>query len=143
MRQIWMIAWREVSRLRQRFSGGVTPLAFLILVGGLGLLSFAVRDTMTLGYGLYRIGVMNDAADIQDNRFVVMPVDASNAQTLLQQRADGIEAGRCRCHGAGSSERTGMEGRDSSAAETSAKTPCQSPRCGCLNNRALGYHGLS
>lgn len=87
MRQIWTIAWREVSRLRQRFSGGVSPLAFLLLLGGLALLAFALRDTVALGYGLYRVGVMGDAAPIQDSRFVVMPVHGANAESLLQTRA--------------------------------------------------------
>lgn len=87
MRQIWTIAWREVSRLQQRFSGGVSPFAFLLLLAGLGLLAFLLRDTMTLGNGLYRVGVMGDAAEIRDARFAVMPVDAVTAPQLLDQHA--------------------------------------------------------
>ena len=87
MRQILTIAWRETSRLRQRFSGGVSPFAFLLLLAGLALLSMALRDTVTLGYGLYRVGVTKDAAEIRDGRFAVMPVDATNAAQLLEQRA--------------------------------------------------------
>ncbi len=87
MKQVWTIAWREVSRLRQRFHGGVSPLAFLLLLGMVGALAFASRDTMTLGYGLYRVGVMSDAADIRDSRFVVQSVDAASAPALLESRA--------------------------------------------------------
>ncbi|MBI4675701.1 MAG: ABC transporter permease [Chloroflexi bacterium] len=86
MKQILTIAWREVARLRQRFSGGVSPLAVLVLLAGLGLLSFALRETVTLGYGLYRVGVAGDAAEIRDGRFAVMPVDAATGAMLLEQR---------------------------------------------------------
>ena len=87
MRQIWTIALREVTRLRQRFSGGVSPLAVLILIAGLGLLGFALRDTSPLGYGLYRVGVTGDASEIHDSRFVVMPLDENAAEKLLTERA--------------------------------------------------------
>lgn len=87
MRQIWTIALREVLRVRRRFSGGVSPLFVLLLLGALGVLGFLLRDSVTLGYGLYRVGVMGDAAEIRDARFVVTPVDASNAAALLAQRA--------------------------------------------------------
>jgi len=87
MRQIWTIALREVFRVRRRFSGGVSTVLVLLLLVALAALGWALRDTMTLGYGLYRVGVMGDAAEIRDPRFVVMPVTTSNAQTLLAQRA--------------------------------------------------------
>jgi len=87
MRQIWTIALREVTRLRQRFSGGVSPLAILILLVGLGVLAFALRDTSALGNGLYRVGVSGDAAEIRDSRFSVMRVDAATGAALLEQRA--------------------------------------------------------
>lgn len=86
MLQIRTIAWREVSRLRQRFSGGVSPIAVLILLAGLGLLSFALRETVTLGYGLYRVGVAGGATEIHDGRFAVVPVDADTGAALLEQR---------------------------------------------------------
>lgn len=78
---------REVFRVRRRFSGGVSPLLVLLLLGALGLIGFFLRDTVTLGYGLYRVGVMSGAADIRDRRFVVTPVEPEDAQALLEQRA--------------------------------------------------------
>jgi ABC-type Na+ efflux pump permease subunit len=87
MRQIWTIALREVFRVRRRFSGGVSPLLVVLLLIALGVLGFLLRDAVTLGYGLYRVGVMGDAAEVRDARFVVTQVSASNAQNLLEQRA--------------------------------------------------------
>lgn len=87
MRQIWTIASREVTRLRQRFSGGVSPLAILILIAGLGLLAYALRDVSALGNGLYRVGVSGDAAEIRDSRFGVLRVDAATGAAMLDQRA--------------------------------------------------------
>ncbi len=87
MRQIWTIALREVTRLRQRFSGGVSPIAVLMLLVGLGVLAFALRETSPLGYGLYRVGVTGDAVEIRDSRFVVMPLEQNAAEKFLAERA--------------------------------------------------------
>ncbi len=87
MIQIRTIAWREISRLRQRFSGGVSPVAVLILLAVLGALAFALRDVSALGSGLYRVGVRGDAAEIRDSRFETMRVDAATGAQLLATRA--------------------------------------------------------
>ena len=85
MNQILIISWRELTRLRRRF-GGASPLAALALLALVGLSAFALRDTISLGSGLYQIGVAGDAPLIHDNRFTVIPVEAEQGRDLLDQR---------------------------------------------------------
>jgi ABC-type Na+ efflux pump permease subunit len=87
MNQIFVIAWREVTRLRKRFGGGASPLAVLLLLAVLGLSAFALRDTVSLGSGLYRIGVSGDVPNIQDTRFAVVEVDVEEGRKLLQDQS--------------------------------------------------------
>ncbi len=86
MKQILIIAWRELTRLRSRF-GGASPLAILLLLVVMGLSAFALRDTISLGSGLYQIGVTADVQPIHDNRFVVIHVDVEQGRTLLNQQS--------------------------------------------------------
>ena len=85
MTQILVIAWREVTRLRKRFGGGASPLAVLALLVLLGLSAVALRNTVSLGSGLYRIGVMGDVPQIKDSRFAVQEVSLEQGRTLLDQ----------------------------------------------------------
>jgi len=87
MRQILVIAWREITRLRKRFSGSVGPVAVLALLAVLGLSAFALRDTVALGSGLYRVGVSGDVLSIHDSRFAVRRVEPENGARLLEQRS--------------------------------------------------------
>ena len=87
MNQILVIAWREVTRLRKRFGGGASPLAVLLLLAVLGLSAFALRDTVSLGSGLYRVGVSGDVPAIQDSRFAVVEVNVEDGRKLLQDQA--------------------------------------------------------
>ncbi|MCJ7434959.1 MAG: ABC transporter permease [Anaerolineales bacterium] len=84
MHQILVIAWREVTRLRKRF-GGMSPMTVVLLLVVLGLSAFALRNTIALGSGLYRVGVSGDVPAIQDSRFSVVAVDATEGKTLLDQ----------------------------------------------------------
>ncbi|MBC7877352.1 MAG: ABC transporter permease [Anaerolineales bacterium] len=83
MNQILVIAWREVTRLRKRFGGGASPLAVLLLLAVLGLSAYYLRDTVSLGSGLYRVGVSGDVPPINDSRFAVMEVDAEEGKAFL------------------------------------------------------------
>src|SRR5689334_16665429 len=86
MNQILVIAWREVARLRQRF-GGASPLVVLLLLSVLGLSAYYLRNTVTLGSGLYRIGVSGDVPLIRDSHFAVMGVNVEEGKILLDQHA--------------------------------------------------------
>jgi ABC-type Na+ efflux pump permease subunit len=85
MNQILVIAWREVTRLRKRFSSGASPIAVLLLLAVLGLSAFALRDMVSLGSGLYRVGVSGDVPPIQDSRFAVVKVDPGEGKVLLEK----------------------------------------------------------
>lgn len=88
MNQILVIAWREITRVSARFSGGASPLAVLFLLAALGLSAFALRDSVTLGNGLYRVGVLGDVPSIDDNRFAVVAVEnLEQGNALLESRA--------------------------------------------------------
>ena len=96
MNQILVIAWREITRLKKRFGGGASPLAVMLLVGAVGLSAFALRDTVSLGSGLYRVGVSGDAPAIEDSRFAVRVVEADEGRALLDAKSidlwiDGAE----------------------------------------------------
>jgi len=84
MNQIFVIAWREVTRLRKRFGGGTSPIAVLLLLAVLGLSAYFLRDTVSLGSGLYRIGVSGKVPPIQDSRFAVVAVDIEEGKALLK-----------------------------------------------------------
>ncbi len=84
MNQILVIAWREVTRLRKRFGGGASPLAVLALLAVLGMSAYFLRDTVSLGSGLYRVGVSGDVPSIQDSRFAVLKVDCRRGKNIAR-----------------------------------------------------------
>lgn len=86
MNQVFVIAWREITRLRKRFSGGASPLAVVALLVVLGLSAYTLRDSISLGSGLYRVGVSGDVPIIDDSRLSVLTVTPDEGQALL---ADG------------------------------------------------------
>jgi ABC-type Na+ efflux pump permease subunit len=87
MNQILVIAWREITRLRKRFGGGASPLAVVLLLAVLGLSAYSLRDTVSLGSGLYRVGISGDVPEINDSRFAVIEVSAEEGQTLLADQS--------------------------------------------------------
>jgi ABC-type Na+ efflux pump permease subunit len=86
MNQILVIAWREVTRLRKRFGGGASPIAVILLMAVLGLSAYALRNTVSLGSGLYRVGVSGDVPTIHDSRFSVVAVDPVEGKSLLERQ---------------------------------------------------------
>lgn len=86
MNQVLVIAWREITRLRKRFGGGGSPLTVLVLLGVLAFTSYTLRDSVTLGNGLYRVGVSGDVPTIRDSRFSVMEVSIEEGQILLAEK---------------------------------------------------------
>jgi ABC-type Na+ efflux pump permease subunit len=85
MRQILTIALREITRLSKRFSGSASPITVVLLLAALGLSSFVARDAITLGNGLYRVGVAGNVPPIQDSRFAVTTLDPARGSELLDQ----------------------------------------------------------
>ena len=86
MNQILVIAWREVARISKRFGGSTSPLVAISFLIILGLSAFALRDTVTLGSGLYQVGVSGEVPPIRDNRFTVVQVDGGEGMRLLAQK---------------------------------------------------------
>jgi ABC-type Na+ efflux pump permease subunit len=87
VKQILIIAWRELTRLRKRFRGSASPLVAISLLIVVGLSAFAIRNTISLGSGLYQIGVTGDVPPIHDNRFTVIQVDVEHGRTLLNEHS--------------------------------------------------------
>jgi ABC-type Na+ efflux pump permease subunit len=56
-------------------------------MGAVGLSAFALRDTVSLGSGLYRVGVSGDVPAIQDSRFAVVEVEAGEGQDMLDAKS--------------------------------------------------------
>ena len=86
MAQIFTIALREITRLRKRFGGGASPIAVILLLGFIGLSAFSLRNSASLGSGLYRLGVSGDVPAILDSRFAVVQVDPARGKELLDRR---------------------------------------------------------
>lgn len=87
MNQILVIAWREISRLRKRFGGNGSPIVALVLMAALGFSAFNLRDSVSLGNGLYRVGVSGDVPAIEDSRFSIHEVTPEEGQALLADRS--------------------------------------------------------
>jgi ABC-type Na+ efflux pump permease subunit len=85
LKQIIVIAWREVTRLRKRFGGNTSPLAILLLLIVVSLSAFAIRNKISLGSGLYQIGVTGDVPAIHDSRFTVIQVNIDQGRTMLKR----------------------------------------------------------
>jgi ABC-type Na+ efflux pump permease subunit len=86
LNQIIIIAWREVTRLRKRFGGSASPLTVILLLIVVSLSAFAIRSNISLGSGLYQIGVTGDVPPIHDSRFTVIQVNIDQGRTMLNQR---------------------------------------------------------
>jgi ABC-type Na+ efflux pump permease subunit len=86
MNQILVIAWREVTRLRKRFGGGASPLAVVGLLALIGLSAYFLRDTVSLGAGLYRVGVSGDVPLIRDSRFAVLSLTSEEGKAFLEDK---------------------------------------------------------
>jgi len=84
--QILKIAWREVGRISKRFGGTTSPLVALSFLIVLGFSAFVLRDTITLGSGLYQIGVSGDVLPIHDTRFIVVQAYGEQGRRLLEQK---------------------------------------------------------
>ena len=85
MNRILVIAWREVTRIRKQVGSGASLFVSLGLLIVLGVSAFALWNTLSLGSGLYQIGVSGDVPPIRDSRFVVIEVEVEQGKTFLEQ----------------------------------------------------------
>ncbi|HKY52731.1 MAG TPA: ABC transporter permease [Anaerolineales bacterium] len=85
MNKILVIAWRDITRIRKQFGSGASLFVALGLLIVLGVSAFTFWNTLSLGSGLYQIGVSGEVPPIRDSRFVVIHVDVEQGKTLLDQ----------------------------------------------------------
>jgi hypothetical protein len=86
MRNVLIIAGRELMRLRARF-GGKMVAAVVILLAAAGIVSFLVyQQGMVLAKDFYMIGVSSSAPRLDDQRFRVIQVDQGVAGNALKAR---------------------------------------------------------
>ena len=86
MNKVLVIAWREVARVRKQFGSRTSALVVLAFLIVLGISAFALWNTLSLGSGLYQIGVSGNVPPIRDSRFVIINVDVEQGKTLLEQQ---------------------------------------------------------
>ncbi len=82
MWNVLVIAKREVTRFRTRFSGGSRPVVIIVLLMALVVSYFVMQGGFTLSRGMYTVGVSPDGPQIDDSRFnvIVMSPDAGYNQ---------------------------------------------------------------
>jgi ABC-type Na+ efflux pump permease subunit len=82
MWNVLVIAKREVTRFRTRFSGGSRPVVVLVLLLALAVSCFVMQSGFTLSRGMYTIGVSPGGPQIDDSRFnvIVMSPEAGYDQ---------------------------------------------------------------
>jgi len=86
LNKVLVIAWREVTRIRKQFGSRASLFVFLAFLLVLGFSAFALWNILSLGSGLYQVGVSGSVPPIRDSRFVVIKVDVEQGKTLLEQR---------------------------------------------------------
>ncbi len=86
MRNVFIIAKREVKRFRTRFSGGSRGIVLLILVAALIVSYFVAQSGFSLSRGFYTIGVSPSAPSIGDSRFNVIAMDRAEGIRGLDAR---------------------------------------------------------
>ena len=86
MNKVLVIAWREITRIRKQFGSRTNALVVLAFLIVLGISAFALWNTLSLGSGLYQIGVSGNVPPIRDSRFVIIDVDVEQGKTLLEQQ---------------------------------------------------------
>ncbi len=85
MNKILVIAWREVTRIRKQFGSRTSLLVVIVFLVVLGFSAFALWNTLSLGSGLYQIGVSGNVPPIRESQFVVIKVGIEQGRTLLEQ----------------------------------------------------------
>lgn len=95
MRNILIIAGREIKRLRTRFSGKMVA-AVVILLSAAAIVSFLIyQQGMVLAGDFYVIGVSPNAPGLDDRRFNIISLDTEKAGDALKTgRIDAYLSGK-------------------------------------------------
>ncbi|WP_424359145.1 hypothetical protein [Methanocella sp. MCL-LM] len=83
MKNILIIATREVKRFSTRFRGGSRALILIILAASLLISYFVAQGGLTLSKGMYTVGVSPQGPAIDDNRFNLVYADGITGYQLL------------------------------------------------------------
>ncbi len=86
MKNVLVIAKRELTRLRSRFRGRSRVLLVLILAAAAALSALAFREISILGDGLYRLGEAPGGPAVDDRRFVTQVIDRATGDAWLAQK---------------------------------------------------------
>ncbi|HEY3273169.1 MAG TPA: ABC transporter permease [Methanocella sp.] len=86
MWNVLIIAKREITRFRTRFSGSSRGIILLILIASLLVSYFIAQSGFSLSRGYYTIGVSPDAPYIGDSRFNVITMGPAEGYQQLHAR---------------------------------------------------------
>ncbi|MBN1375428.1 MAG: ABC transporter permease [Dehalococcoidia bacterium] len=95
MRNILIIAGREIKRLRARFGGKMIATVAVLLAAAAGVSFLVYLQGMVLARDFYNIGVSPGAPGLDDQRFHIINVDTGRAGLALQSgEIDAYLSGR-------------------------------------------------
>lgn len=86
MWNVLVIAKREVSRFRTRFSGSSRALIVIVLLMALAVSYFVAQSGFTLSRGMYTVGVSPDGPQIDDSRFSIVVMGPTTGYSELQAK---------------------------------------------------------
>ena len=86
MRNILIIAKREIKRFRTRFSGSSRGIIILVLIASLLVSYFIAQSGFSLNRGFYTVGVSPGGPLIEDSRFNVLTLGPADGYRQLQAR---------------------------------------------------------
>ncbi|MBN1876564.1 MAG: ABC transporter permease [Anaerolineae bacterium] len=84
MYTVLIIAKRELTRLRSRFTGKARPVVMLLLLGALLTAYLAYQQGNIQGRSLYRIGVSPDGPLVRDSRFTVVTLPSMEGHARVE-----------------------------------------------------------
>ncbi|CAJ37071.1 ABC transporter [Methanocella arvoryzae] len=87
MKNILIIATREVKRFSTRFRGNSRALILAIIAASLLISYFVSQGGLTLSKGMYTVGVSADGPAIDDSRFRLVYTDPSTGYNLVRNNS--------------------------------------------------------
>lgn len=87
MKNIPIIATREVKRFTTRFRGGSRAIILVILAASLLVSYFVASSGLTMSKGMYTVGVSPTGPAIEDSRFNLIGVDKAEGYAMLTRHS--------------------------------------------------------